>query len=100
MKSGCVNHVSLFTYYYLLITNYPIPKTNHLLPRYPSMKPLKIKRLQKLVVRVFGAGLLVVPQKTINPTKNLPRAQGVRPLGKPIFLFEGMEQAKDESDEL
>lgn len=86
MRTG-IDRLSLFTFYYSLITNYPIPKANHLLPRYPSMEPLMKKGLHKGVVQSFGAGLLVVPQKTINPTKNLPRAQGVRPLGKPIFIL-------------
>jgi|SRR3989304_2078662 len=65
MKSGHINQGLLFTYYYLLITNYPIPKTNHLLPRYPSVESFKKKGLCKSVVQSFGAGLLVVPQKLI-----------------------------------
>ncbi len=63
MKSGHINQGLLFTYYYSLITNYPIPIANHLLPRYPSIKPLIKKGLCKSVVQSFGAGLLVVPQK-------------------------------------
>lgn len=62
----------------LLFTNYPLLKTNYLLPSSPYDKRLVKKGLQENDVqkKQFEAGLSVEPQNSINPLKNLPRPGG------------------------